>query len=129
MAVKPPRSHILDNNCIVNSFDVLLAVGSEVVSCDQVTERLGGGDETVGVSPVLVFGLVEEFSVRQLNLLALFAPRVPGLVSKVAIGWSRRRIFTVIQQFGFLCWLRSLGFVGRARRLLELVSIFPPPLK
>ncbi len=62
MAIQPPRAHILENNCIASSFDVLLAMVTQVIDRDQVAELLGDGNETVGVSPVWVFGLVGKSS-------------------------------------------------------------------
>jgi hypothetical protein len=67
VAIQPSCDHVLEYNRIVGSFKIFLAGGVHVVGRNQVTEFLGNGHETVGISLVLVFGLVGTFPARQLR--------------------------------------------------------------
>ena len=58
VAIKPTGSHVLENNCVICTFYILLAVCIQMTGRDKITELLGLSNKTVGFSFVWVISLL-----------------------------------------------------------------------
>ena len=87
MAIKPTGSHVLENDCVICPFNVLLAVCIQVVGRDKIPELLGLSNKTIGFSFVWVIGLLDTLPSGQLGFLANLATGVLGFVGQVVFRW------------------------------------------
>ncbi len=87
VAIKPTGSHVLENNCVICTFYILLARCVQMIGRDKITELLGLSNKTIGFSFVWVIGLLDTLPSGQLGFLAHLATGVLGFVGQVVFRW------------------------------------------